>query len=257
MNTNNISNLNNKAIWNKIIGLFMPTKKSEWKLFSVLILSVIIVKSLVFELFFVPTGSMEPTIVPGDLIFATKYNYGYSRYSIWPFSIPFPKENRLFRAEPKIGEIVMFRAPHKMGKTFVKRLIAKEGDKIQLSNGKLYINDTIVKKDFIKSFLNESSEICHKYKETLPNGTSYIIIENEDRGSANRNSPLFCVPKDHYFFLGDNRDDSSDSRFELGYVPSTNLVAKAHFIIFSMEKFLPPQNLHTERFFLNVNREIE
>ena len=228
-------------------------QKSDWKWFLFLILLIAGIKTLIFELFFVPTGSMKPSVFPGDLIFATKYNYGYSRHSVWPFSLPLPIQGRIAKQEPTLGDIIMFKATHKK-ETFVKRLIGKEHDKIQFINGKLYINEILVKKEFVKSFLNDKNEICHEYTETLPNGVMYKLIEHDTRSEIHMHSPVFFVPKDHYFFLGDNRDESGDSRFELSYVPSTNLVAKAGFVILSMEKFFLPKNFRKERVFMNLNK---
>lgn len=201
----------------------------------------LIVRAFVMELFFVPTGSMKATILEQDYLFATKYSYGYSRYSI-PFSPDIFGGKRIFAAAPQRGDIVIFRPPNNMNIRYIKRLIGLPGDKIQIIDNLIYINDRAIERLEIGQWIDEQGKVYVKYKETLPNNVSYMSYKfahhNVNSFDDKSNTEIFYVPNGHYFFLGDNRDDSGDSRFGLGFVPFENFIAKGQFIFFSTKELL-------------------
>ena len=206
-------------------------------LFYALIIAVII-RSLLIQPFYIPSSSMEPTLLVGDRLFVTKYSYGYSRHS-FPFSPPLLKKRILF-SEPKRGDVVVFKTPADNRTDYIKRLIGLPGDKIQFIDSNLYINNSEV----IKSRLSKKNIIycgntvidVYTFQEKLPNGRSHITVYLKN--FPFQNTDMFDVPDNHYFFLGDNRDCSKDSRFltSVGYVHKNNLVGKAQFIFFSSDK---------------------
>jgi signal peptidase I len=213
-----------------------------------------VIRTLLFQPFWIPSGSMKPTLLVGDFIFVNKFSYGYSQYSC-PFAIC-PINDRLFSTPPKRGDVVVFRHPVN-GKDFVKRLIGLPGDVISLSDGKLQINSKQVAYSPLEDFLEiksrqgplasiprcENSPVplgsdCTKshFSERLPNGVSYSILNISS--SFGDNTPEFTVPDKNYFFLGDNRDNSLDSRFGVssggvGFVPAKYLIGRVDKIIFS------------------------
>lgn len=191
-----------------------------------------LVRTLVFEPFYIPSSSMEPTLLEGDYVFSTKYDYGYSKYSLSPLVFDIFK-GRVLEKKAGRGDIMIFRPPHRMDVRYIKRLIGLPGDKIQMIDGDLYINDQIVKKEYIGDYFDLQGVKFKKYSETLPGGVTHDII-TLDR-PQNKNSTVFKVPEGHYFFMGDNRDQSLDSRFDLGYVPSENIISKAKIIHFSTD----------------------
>lgn len=177
---------------------------------------------------------MEPTLLVGDRIFVSKFSYGYSKHS-FPFSLPLINERVLF-SEPELGDIIVFKTPENLRIDYIKRLVGLPGDKIQMIDGILHINDIPVKRKKIRSEtkLINNGQIRNVlvYEETLPNNISY---ETFDMGNtrADNTSEIF-IPEDSYFFMGDNRDNSKDSRF-VGSVPKNNLVGKAQIIFFATE----------------------
>ncbi len=195
----------------------------------------ILIRSLLIQPFYIPSSSMEPSLLVGDRLFVTKLSYGYSKHS-FPFSLG-PIKNRILFSEPKRGDVIVFKTPADNRTDYIKRLIGLPGDRLQFIDGNLYLNDI----EILKSKVNFKSKIyCGKsavdtivFKETLSNKKEYFIT-NYKNGNY-KNSDEFLVPKDHYFFLGDNRDCSKDSRFlsSVGYVHKNNLVGKAQFIFFS------------------------
>ena len=203
-------------------------------IFYALIIAVLI-RSLFFQPFYIPSSSMEPTFLIGDRIFVSKYSYGYSKHS-FPFSPPV-YDKRLLVKEPKYGDLVVFKTPADNRTDYIKRLIGLPGDEIQFRYGKLFINNNEVKRKEVK--IDEkircgSYNITVKaYEETLPNGIKHIAVYNKD--GTTQNTDKYMVPSNHYFFLGDNRDCSRDSRFlsSVGYVSNLNLVGKANLIFFS------------------------
>ena len=181
---------------------------------------------------------MEPNLLVGDRLFVSKYSYGYSQHS-FPFS---PKifTGRILKKTPKRGDVVVFKTPADNRTDYIKRLIGLPGDKVQIINKDLYLNGIKIEKKQVETSLNINcgGEILKVdvYEETLPNGTKYLAVYRKDGTMIN--SDVFIVPNDHYFFLGDNRDCSKDSRFlsSVGYVNFNNLVGKARIIFFSSNK---------------------
>jgi len=251
-------------------------------------LIAIIFRSFLLEPFNIPSGSMIPTLEVGDHIFVEKWSYGYSRYS-FPFGSWHLFDGRFLATEPSVGDVVVFRNPINESQDFVKRLIGMPGDKVQMKEGRLYINGTVVKRENPRRYIvavlpksirsvgfyhdnmsikgnkvwidNEpakfgytieykSDSYCKlaagacgvfdatEYTETLPNGVQHSIIEMADN-AAYDNTIEFTVPENHYFFMGDNRDNSSDSRAEIGFIPRDNLLGKVWFIWYSHNYYSP------------------
>jgi signal peptidase I len=197
------------------------------------------IRSVAFEPFSIPSGSMVPTLLVGDYLFVSKYAYGYSRFSFPLGAIPI--EGRIKGKQPEQGDVIVFRKPTDVRIDFIKRLIGLPGDKIQMKNGRLYINDKKVERDYLgntETYLSNGSLAMHRrYRETLPNGRSHLIIERSDNGPLD-NTPPYIVPEGHYFMMGDNRDGSQDSRVlnDVGYVPFENLVGRATYLFFSVNE---------------------
>ena len=198
----------------------------------------VVIRSLFIQPFYIPSSSMEPNLLVGDRLFVTKYSYGYSKHS-FPFSPPIFK-GRIFFEKPQRGDVVVFKTPADNRTDYIKRLIGLPGDEIRFIDSNLYLNNS----EIIKSKISSSDVIfCGKkkldvftFEELLPNNKRYISVYLKN--FSFQNSDSFIVPKDHYFFLGDNRDCSKDSRFltSVGYVHKNNLVGKARFIFFSSDK---------------------
>ena len=206
-------------------------------IFYALIIAVLI-RSLFFQPFYIPSSSMEPTLLIGDRIFVSKYTYGYSRHS-FPFSLKIFRDRILFK-EPKRGDLVVFKTPADNRTDYIKRLIGLPGDRIQFIDSNLYLNNSEILKSKVlnktKIYCGSRSIDVFKFEEKLTNGKKFHTVYLKDY--SYQNSDVFTVPKDHYFFLGDNRDCSKDSRFlsSVGYVHKDNLVGKAQFIFFSSDK---------------------
>tara|TARA_B110000027_G_scaffold132839_1_gene159844 strand:- start:27 stop:764 length:738 start_codon:yes stop_codon:yes gene_type:complete len=205
-------------------------------IFYALIIAVVI-RSLFIQPFYIPSSSMEPTLLIGDRLFVTKYSYGYSKHS-FPFSPPVIN-GRLLSNVPKTGDVVVFKTPADNRTDYIKRLIGLPGDRIQFINGNLFLNNNEV----LKSRVSKSDIIyCGKqtievftFQERLPSEKVHSTVYLKD--FSFQNSDIFTIPKKHYFFLGDNRDCSKDSRYltSVGYVHEDNLVGKAQFIFFSSD----------------------
>ena len=205
------------------------------KTLIIALLIAILIRSLFFQPFYIPSSSMEPTLLVGDRIFVSKYTYGYSKHS-FPFSPPI-FDNRILYSEPNYGDLVVFKTPSDNRTDYIKRLIGLPGDEIQFVAGELIINGSKIERQSINfsepircgNFILNSKT----YLETLPNGTRHLAVYNQT-GSL-QNTKKYKVPEDHYFLMGDNRDCSKDSRFldEVGYVQKLNLVGKAKIIFFS------------------------
>ena len=202
------------------------------------LLIALFIRSFFFQPFYIPSSSMEPNLLIGDRLFVSKYSYGYSQHS-FPFS---PKifSGRILKKIPKRGDVVVFKTPADNRTDYIKRLIGLPGDKVQIINKDLYLNGIKIEKKQVETSLNINcgGEILKVdvYEETLPNGTKYLAVYRKDATMIN--SDVFIVPDEHYFFLGDNRDCSKDSRFlsSVGYVNFNNLVGKARIIFFSSNK---------------------
>jgi signal peptidase I len=230
-------------------------------IFYALIIAVII-RSLFLQPFYIPSSSMEPNLLIGDRLFVTKYSYGFSKHS-FPFSPPLFK-GRLFNKVPEIGDVVVFKTPADNRTDYIKRLIGLPGDEIQFISGDLYINSNQV----FKSRISKSDIIycgnrikVNTFSEKLPNKKTFKTVYLKEYGF--QNSDKFLVPKNHYFFLGDNRDCSKDSRYlnSVGYVHKDNLVGKAQFIFFSSDFRIGSifsfwkwhKTMRFERFFKKIN----
>ena len=238
-------------------------------LFYALIIALII-RSLFFQPFYIPSSSMQPNLLIGDRLFVSKYSYGYSRHSL-PLS-PKIYSKKIFEKTPKRGDVIVFKTDYKNDDIFlirilcnlfkscktdyIKRLIGLPGDKIQFINGNLFINNLEVSKTKIEEFQNFGL-----YVEKLPNSVSYKAIYDE-KSDRWKDSDIYNIPEDHYFFLGDNRDNSKDSRYlpGPGYIHKSNLVGKAQLIFFSNDKkkgslfkfWKWNHSVRTERFFVKI-----
>ncbi|MFC3209167.1 signal peptidase I [Aquamicrobium soli] len=195
----------------------------------------LVIRTLFFQPFSIPSGSMRPTLLEGDYLFVTKWAYGYSRYSM-PFS-PDLFSGRIWGSEPKRGDVVVFKFPPNPSIDYIKRVVGLPGDKIQMKDGQLFINGVGVPREKVGQIDNpditEVNRPVDVYRETLPNGVSYDTLDLTPNGIGD-NTREFDVPPGHYFMMGDNRDNSSDSRFSVGYVPDENLVGRANIIFFSI-----------------------
>ena len=194
----------------------------------------IFIRSILIQPFFIPSSSMEPNLLVGDRLFVTKYSYGLSKHS-FPFSPPIINGRVLFN-NPKRGDVIVFKTPSDNRTDYIKRLIGLPGDRIQFIDGEIYLNNNQI----FRTLISDDELYCGNYtipvqifEEKLPNGKKYLASYRKDLSF--KNSDIFKVPDNHYFFLGDNRDCSKDSRFltEVGYVHKNNLVGKARFLFFS------------------------
>lgn len=237
-------------------------KENLKTLFYALIIAVII-RSLFLQPFYIPSSSMEPTLLVGDRLFVTKYSYGYSKHS-FPFSPPILNSRILF-SDPMRGDVVVFKTPADNRTDYIKRLIGLPGDQIQFIDSNLYVNNN----EILKSLLSKSDKIfcgnqkidVYTFEEKLSNNRLHKTVYLKDFPFDN--SDIFIVPEDHYFFLGDNRDCSKDSRFlsSVGYVHKNNLVGKAQFIFFSSDKSIGSffefwkwhKSFRFDRFFNKIN----
>jgi signal peptidase I len=224
-----LQSMNNKT-WS---GFLQPAKTV---LFALLI--AVGIRSILFEPFHIPSGSMIPTLLVGDYLFVAKYSYGYSRFS-FPFS-PALFSGRLFAAEPKRGDVVVFRKPTDVSVDYIKRMIGLPGDRIQMKRGLLYINGDPVRRERVDNFVDQWGNSYPQYVETLPNGASHRIIQQQGDTGPLADTPEVLVQPGHYFMMGDNRDDSMDSRTtEVGQVPAENLIGPAELLFFSLDQTAP------------------
>ena len=221
------------------------------KTLLVALILAVLIRSLLFQPFYIPSSSMEPTLLVGDRIFVSKYTYGYSKHS-FPFS-PNISNERFFAKSPKRGDLVVFKTPADNRTDYIKRLIGLPGDTIQFIEGELIINNKSISRREVESekiircgnfFLETNTFI-----ETLPNGIEHLVAYKK-RGSL-QNSKVYKVPSNHYFLLGDNRDCSKDSRYldSVGYVNNLNLVGEAKIIFFSNDT-----NISSLFKFWNINK---
>ena len=215
------------------------------------------VRTVLVEPFNIPSGSMIPTLLVGDFLFVSKYSYGYSRYSI-PFAPPvfgWTRTGRIFESLPQRGDVVVFRFTRDTTVNYVKRVIGLPGDRVKMKGGKLWINNVELPRDAYAGNNPEGDYevpdnhsgtriLAREYIETLPAGLRHHILKYSDEEHLDianevdaNNTPEYVVPQNDLFMMGDNRDDSSDSRFqnELGFVPVENLVGRAQFIFFSFD----------------------
>ncbi|CAN5551427.1 signal peptidase I [soil metagenome] len=232
-------------------------KKSDdgfWETIKVIVQALLIafaVRMFLYQPFNIPSGSMYPTLKVGDYLFVSKLSYGYSKYSFnFGLSLfgldffkvgPFPFNGRVFLAKPPSrGDVAVFKVPKDNETDYIKRVIGLPGDHIQMQEGVLYINGTAVPKVRVEDYVDQTGEGLGKpvpqYRETLPNGVTYNVLDRDPNGSGD-NTQEYIVPPDHFFMMGDNRDNSADSRWanDVGYVPYENFVGRADIIFFSIE----------------------
>lgn len=223
-------------------------RASDWKAIIVLILMipvlwspVILFRFALYQPFNIPSGSMTPTLMIGDYVLAAKYAYGYGRYSL-PFASSWIS-GRILAADPEYGDIVVFRSPRDASTDYVKRVVGLPGDRIQMRQGRLILNDRPVTRVALEP--TPAGESCgvddgatvERWRETLPSGASYVTYDCADNGYLD-NTDVFTVPPGHFFVLGDNRDNSTDSRMQptFGFVPMDNLIGKVTRIFWSLDE---------------------
>jgi signal peptidase I len=210
------------------------------------VLIALVVRTVAYEPFNIPSGSMVPTLLVGDYLFVSKFSYGYSRYSL-PFGLPLFSGRVLLPGlshPPQRGDVAVFKLPTDPSTDYIKRIVGLPGDHIQMRHGELYINDQLVPRRPAGDYSYEEggvNVVLHEYTESLPRGPGeepfeHPIIKVGDNGPLD-NTPVYDVPPGHYFAMGDNRDNSQDSRVlsAVGYVPAENLVGKAQFLFFSTD----------------------
>jgi len=225
------STINGKAAPKKQEG-FLETVRTV--VYAVLI--ALVIRSLAFEPFNIPSGSMIPTLLEGDYLFVSKFSYGYSRHS-FPLSF-MPMSGRVLSSTPERGDVIVFKLPRDNKTDYIKRLIGLPGDTVQVKDGRLFINGDLIERermdDFVYTDRFGSVRRVTQYQETLPGGRKHFILEEGD-GRGYDNTREFTVPPGHYFMMGDNRDNSLDSRADVGFVPDENLVGRAEILFFSTD----------------------
>jgi signal peptidase I len=196
-----------------------------------------VIRTFLFQPFNIPSGSMKETLLVGDYLFVSKYTYGYSHYSL-PYSPPI-FTGRIMGSEPKRGDVVVFRLPKDDSVDYIKRVIGLPGDRVQMMKGVLHINDQPVQRvqveDFIDREENGRTTRVKRWRETLPNGVTYTTLDLAENGFYD-NTEVYTVPAGQFFMMGDNRDNSTDSRVlsQVGYVPFQNIIGRAEIIFFSV-----------------------
>jgi signal peptidase I len=222
------------------------TKPQTWRAQAVQLAAIVaivfVAKGALAESFYVPSGSMEPTLLIGDALLASKFPYGYGTASL-PFQINLPETGRVFGGTPKRGDVVVFRWPGDRSQAWVKRVVGLPGDRIQMRQGQLFVNDhaASLKPDGIGQVEDEAGggEPAYRYIETLPGGVKHAIFKQRDNGQYD-NTPEVTVPPDRLFVMGDNRDNSADSRVPLGQggvglLPMDNLIGRADAVVGSWD----------------------
>lgn len=225
------------------------------------------IRAILFSPYLIPSESMVPTFLVGDYVLVTKYDYGWSSssYDLLRYYEP---QSRLFENMPERGDVIVFKTPSDTNRSedYIKRLVGLPGDRIQVRGGVLYINRKPVVRRRLEDFTwidrQGRPRRADQYLETLPEGRSYRIIETRGNRSASDNTPEYLIPPGHLFFMGDNRDESLDSRFDVGFVPMSYVVGKAKTRIFSigdgagfLEIWHWPKSVRRDRLLTSINDE--
>ncbi|BDW88860.1 MULTISPECIES: signal peptidase I [Thalassospira] len=238
-----------KLVHKKKTGGLLDTLKTVfWA-----IVIALMVRTFAFEPFNIPSGSMIPTLLVGDYLFVSKFSYGYSKHSM-PFSLPIIP-GRVFESEPERGDVVVFKLPSDTSQDYIKRVIGLPGDTVQVKEGRLYINNKMIERERIEDYIltdgGGRSAAVPQYIETLPNGRVHRILEMFGDQGPSDNTEAFTVPEGHFFMMGDNRDNSADSRAfpsRFRFVPIENLVGRAEFLFYSKDSSQPVYDLGSIRF---------
>jgi signal peptidase I len=201
------------------------------------VLIAVVIRTFLYEPFNIPSGSMIPTLLVGDYLFVAKYAYGYSRYS-FPFSPPL-FSGRIFGSLPQHGDVVVFKLPRDPSIDYIKRIVGLPGDTVQMQDGQLYVDGTEIPRQPAGTYVatgDGPSMQLKRYQETFPDGNKHYILKASDNGPLD-NTQVYHVPPGYVFAMGDNRDNSLDSRVlnAVGFIPVQNLVGKAEFIFFSID----------------------
>jgi len=239
-----------------------------FKTASMAVLLALVIRTFLFEPFNIPSGSMKPTLLIGDYLFVSKAAYGYSKHS-FPFSFA-PIEGRIMEKTPKPGDVIVFKLPSNPRIDYIKRVVALPGDTVQVKNGHLHLNGNPVPRESVglsRDTTDYGTEVTmNEYIQTLPDGTMFTIFEETDNAPLD-DTPLYRVPENHVFVMGDNRDNSQDSRVPMmpgshgvGFVPIENIVGRADFLFFSVngeaglfEPWKWPWGIRYDRMFMNID----
>ena len=237
-----------KALQKKTESIAELLKSLGWAL-----LIALVIRTVAFESYRIPSGSMYPTNHVGDFLFVNKFCYGYTKYSLL-FS-PNIFSGRIFFHPPERGDVIVFRLPRDTSTDYIKRLVGLPGDRLQVKEGVLHINGDPVQLEQIGDFDLKENGVTRKIKqfvETLPNGVRHKILKSDAFGQGRMDNTVeYTVPPKHYFMMGDNRDNSVDSRYisEVGFVPEENLIGRAEVTYFSIDLDSFPFSLRFKRFF--------
>ena len=225
------------------------------------VLIALLVRTFAYEPFNIPSGSMIPTLLVGDYLFVSKFSFGYSKHSL-PFSLPLIP-GRIMESQPERGDVVVFKLPSDTSQDYIKRVIGLPGDTVQVTNGRLYINNKMVERERIEDYIltdgSGRSAAVAQYLETLPNGRVHRILELFGDQGPSDNTEAFTVPEGHFFMMGDNRDNSADSRAfpsRFRFVPIENLVGRAEFLFYSKDSSQPIYDfgsIRYDRLFQGIN----